>query len=225
EKKVREYASLLDWGMRFALIAPLPAMAVMMLLALPMVSVLFQGGAFTARDVLQTSPAVAAYAVGVIALVWIKILAPAFYAQQDTATPVKIAIRVLIVTQLLNALFIWVLIERVFPQYLEWRHAALALSTSLGAVLNAWWLFRGLKARKLYVPQVNWSRFAWHLLFATALATACVAYARPIDAWWLNAAIISRVAMLAILFALGAAVYLATLFCFGYRARDLARAT
>ena len=81
QKRTRAYGELLDWGMRFALIATLPAMAVMIVLAVPMVSVLYQGFKFTATDVLQTAPVVAAYAVGIVALVWIKILAPAFYAQ------------------------------------------------------------------------------------------------------------------------------------------------
>jgi putative peptidoglycan lipid II flippase len=220
EKNERGYAELLDWGMRFALIATLPAMAVMIVLAVPMVSVLFQGGAFTQRDVMQTAPAVAAYAVGVIALVWIKILAPAFYAQQDTATPVKIAIRVLIVTQLFNALFVWVIFEKFAPNH---KHAALALSTSIGAVLNAWWLFRGLRARRLYVPHAGWSKFASHLFVATVLATACVLYARPGDAWWTQTHLLERGSMLAALFATGGAVYLATLYCFGYRLRDLKR--
>jgi putative peptidoglycan lipid II flippase len=172
---------------------------------------------------MQTAPAVAAYAVGVIALVWIKILAPAFYAQQDTATPVKIAIRVLIVTQLLNALFIWALIEYAFPEYKPWRHAALALSTSLGAVLNAWWLFRGLRARGLYVPAPAWSRYAWQLIVATALIVVVVLIANPSVAWWTSAAMVAKIAMLAAIFALAGAAYLATLYCFGFRLNDLKR--
>lgn len=223
EKNERGYASLLDWGMRFALIATLPAMAVMIVLAVPMVSVLFQGGEFKARDVLQTAPAVAAYAVGVVALVWIKILAPAFYAQQDTATPVKIAIRVLIVTQILNAIFIWALIEYVFPEYKHWRHAALALSTSVGAVLNAWWLFRGLRARGLYVPTPAWSRYAMQLVAATSLIVIVTVIATPNVAWWTSAAMVEKIVMLASIFLLAGAAYLGALYCFGFRLRDLKR--
>jgi putative peptidoglycan lipid II flippase len=220
EKNSKGYAGLLDYGMRFALIATLPAMAVMMLLAVPMVATLFERDAFKAKDVLQTGPAVAAYAVGVIALVWIKILAPAFYAQQDTATPVKIGIRVLLITQLFNALFVWFVFDRYAP---DLKHAALALSTSLGAILNAWWLFAVLKARGLYVPQPRWSRFAWQLATATLLATLVVALARPNDLWWVNAAELPRIAMLTALFGLGGAAYLGTLHCFGFRLRDLKR--
>jgi putative peptidoglycan lipid II flippase len=170
--------------------------------------------------VTQTAPAVAAYAAGVVALVWIKILAPAFYAQQDTATPVKIAIRVLIVTQLLNAIFVWVIFEKFAPDH---KHAALALSTSLGAVLNAWWLFRGLRARGLYVPRPRWKKFATHLAIATLCATALVLFARPTDLWWLGSGTLAGAAMLAALFALGGGAYLATLYCLGYRPHDLRR--
>jgi len=220
EKNTRGYGELLDYGMRFALIATLPAMAVMSVLAVPMVATLYERGAFQAHDALQTGPAVAAYAVGIVALVWIKILAPAFYAQQDTATPVRIAVRVLIITQVFNLLFVFVVFRQFAPHLL---HAALALSTSLGAVLNAWWLYRGLRARGLYAPQAGWRRYAWQLVAATAFTTLIIVLARPADAWWVAAREIPRIAMLASLFALGGFAYLGVLYCFGYRLRDIRR--
>ncbi len=220
EKNPRGYGELLDYGMRFALIATLPAMAVMSVLAVPMVATLYERGAFTAKDALQTGPAVAAYAVGIVALVWIKILAPAFYAQQDTKTPVKIGIRVLLITQLFNLFFVFVVFKHYAPHLL---HAALALSTSLGAVLNAWWLYRGLRARGLYTPQARWGRFASQLLFATAFTTALIVLAKPADSWWVSSGEIPRVIMLSALFALGGFAYLGSLYCFGFRLRDVHR--
>jgi putative peptidoglycan lipid II flippase len=220
EKNERGYADLLDYGMRIALIATLPAMAVMIVLANPMVATLFERGAFRVNDVFQTGPAVAAYAVGIIALVWIKILAPAFYAQQDTATPVKIGIRVLLITQIFNLFFVFVVFKTYAPHLL---HAALALSTSLGAILNAWWLFHGLKQRGLYVPQVRWPRFIRHLSLGTMLATAAVLIAKPHDHWWVNTSEAPRILMLAALFGVGGFAYLGTLYCFGYRLRDVKR--
>jgi len=220
EKNERGYGELLDYGMRFALIATLPAMAVMGVLATPMVATLLQRGAFTARDAMQTGPAVIAYAVGIVALVWIKILAPAFYAQQDTKTPVKIAIRVLIITQLFNVLFVHVVFERIAPDY---KHAALALSISLGALLNAWWLYRGLRARGLYEPQAGWSRYGWQLSVATMCTAAVIFFAKPADVWWVTTAEIPRASMLSALFALGGFSYLGALYCFGFRLRDIRR--
>ena len=220
ENNERGYGDLLDYGMRFALIATLPAMAVMGVLATPMVATLLQRGAFTGRDAMQTGPAVIAYAVGIVALVWIKILAPAFYAQQDTKTPVKIAIRVLIITQLFNLLFVHVVFERYAP---DLKHAALALSISLGALLNAWWLYRGLRARGLYEPQAGWSRYGWQLFAATLCTAAVIFFAKPADFWWVTTAEIPRASMLAALFALGGFTYLGVLYCFGFRLRDIRR--
>ncbi|WP_156861373.1 murein biosynthesis integral membrane protein MurJ [Casimicrobium huifangae] len=247
EKNSKGYGELLDYGMRFALLATLPAMAVMVVLAVPMIATIFERGAFTAHDALQTGPAVAAYAVGIVALVWIKILAPAFYAQQDTATPVKIAVRVLVITQLFNLFFVWVVFDRYAPTL---KHAALALSTSLGAVLNAWWLYRGLRARGLYVPQARWRPFAWQLVAATAFTTVAILIARPDDGWWVAKASgtldtrwaagipllgaiadavsshwteFRRIGTLASLFALGGAAYLGVLYGFGFRLRDVKR--
>jgi putative peptidoglycan lipid II flippase len=211
---------LLDYGMRFALIATLPAMAVMGVLATPMVATLLQRGAFTGADALKTGPVVIAYAVGIVALVWIKILAPAFYAQQDTKTPVKIAVRVLIITQLFNLLFVHVVFERYAPDY---KHAALALSISLGALLNAWWLYRGLRARGLYAPQAGWSRYGWQLFVATVCTAAVIFFAKPADLWWVTTEEIPRASMLAVLFALGGFTYLGVLYCFGFRPRDIRR--
>jgi putative peptidoglycan lipid II flippase len=211
EKNVRGYGELLDYGMRFAL---------MSVLATPMVATLFQRDAFTARDSLQTGPAVAAYAVGIIALVWIKILAPAFYAQQDTKTPVRIGVRVLLITQLFNLFFVFVVFRHFAPHLL---HAALALSTSLGAVLNAWWLYRGLRQRGLYVPQSGWRQYGRQLMAATLFTAAILIFAKPTDAWWTTAGEFPRIAMLSALFVLGGFAYLGALYCFGFRLRDVKR--
>ncbi|MCX7669511.1 MAG: oligosaccharide flippase family protein, partial [Anaerolineae bacterium] len=219
-KEDRAYASLLDWGLRFAILATLPAMVVMLLLALPVVSVLFQRGAFTALDTLRTAPAVAAYAVGIVAIVAIKILAPAFYAHQDLRTPVRIAIRVLLATQVFNLIFVFLVFRQWAPNHL---HAALALSTSLGAVLNAWWLYRGLIRRRLYAPAAGWSRFIRHVLLASAFTVGAMALALPSSAWWLAAGEIRRVTVLAAVLSVGGIAYVGILGLIGYRLRDFRR--
>jgi putative peptidoglycan lipid II flippase len=89
--------------------------------------------------------------------------------------------------------------------------------------LNAWWLYRGLNQRGLYVPQPRWLRFAGHMLIATLLATALVIVARPVDLWWVSTGEARRIVMLAALFSLGGFAYLGALYCFGYRLRDIKR--
>ena len=83
---------------------------------MPLLATLFQHGAFSANDVLQTRTALVAYSVGLAGLILVKVLAPGFYARQDIRTPVKIALITLAATQAMNLAFIpWL------------RHAGLAL--------------------------------------------------------------------------------------------------
>ena len=148
EKRADDYSRLLDWGLRLIFLLALPAALGLGLLAEGIVSVLFQGREFTAHDVHQTSIAVIGYAVGLIGLIAVKILAPGFYAQKDIRTPVKIAIAVLIATQIANLVLV--------PLF---AHAGLALSVSLGACANAVALFVGLRRRGVYAARAGWGRF------------------------------------------------------------------
>ena len=138
-QRVEEYSHLLDWGLRLVFLLALPAAVGLGMTAEGIVSVLFQGREFTAFDVRQTSLAVIGYSVGLLGLIAVKILAPGFYAQKDIRTPVKIAIVVLIATQLANVALV--------PLF---AHAGLALSVGLGACANAMALFVGLRKRNLY---------------------------------------------------------------------------
>ena len=153
----QRYSDLLDWGLRLALLLATPAMVGLALMAKPLTALLFHYGAFSTHDLLMTSHTVRAYGAGLVALTAVRILAPGFFAKQDVRTPVKIAVTVLVCTQLMNlALAPWL------------AHAGLALSISLGAWLNAGWLLRGLKKRGSYIPRAGWRPFM--LKVAVALA-------------------------------------------------------
>jgi putative peptidoglycan lipid II flippase len=168
------YSGLLDWGLRLVLLLALPCAVALLVFAEPMVAALFHRGAFLPHDVQQTVLALQGYGVGLMGLVAIKILAPGFYAQQNIRTPVRIAIVVLVLTQLLNAAFLmWV------PSL---QHAALALSISIGALVNAGWLFWGLRRTGAYTPAPGWCGFALRVLLATTLSGAVLWWgARSID--------------------------------------------
>ncbi|XOT97604.1 murein biosynthesis integral membrane protein MurJ, partial [Alcaligenes pakistanensis] len=147
-KDDKNYSGLLDWGLRLVLLLGLPAALGMALLSDGLVATLFHYGAFAAADVAQTKLAVGAYSVGLVGLLAIKILAPGFYARQDIRTPVRIAIGVLIITQLFNLLLV--------PTF---AHAGLALSIGLGAIVNALTLLVMLLKRGIYQPNHDWLRF------------------------------------------------------------------
>jgi len=208
------YSALLDWGLRLVLLLGLPAAVGMALLSDGLVATLFHYGRFDAADVGQTRLAVIAYSAGLIGLLSVKILAPGFYAKQDIRTPVKIAIGVLLLTQLMNLAFV--------PLF---SHAGLALAIGLGACLNALALLLGLRRRGVYRPGAGWAVFALRLLPALAALAALLIYAdQRIDWIGLQAHAWRRVACLASVLAASGLVYFSMLFAFGFRPRDFRRA-
>lgn len=209
-----DYSRLLGWGMRLVFLLGLPAALTMIVMADAMVATLFQYGAFDANDVYQTELAVMAYAVGLLGLLLVKILAPGFYGKQDIKTPVKIAIMVLILTQVLNLLFV--------PSL---AHAGLALAIGLGACINALALYVGLRKRGLYKPQPGWLPYLGKLgLGLAVMAGALIFLAGDFDWTSSEIDIWSRAAWLGVSLATGLASYLATLWVLGMRASDFRRA-
>ena len=97
---VAGYSGLLDWGLRLVLLLALPCAVALLVFAQPMVAVLFHRGAFDDRAVAMTTLAVMGYGAGVIGLVAIKVAAPAYYAQQDMQTPMRVAMGALVLTML-----------------------------------------------------------------------------------------------------------------------------
>ncbi|MEM7043643.1 MAG: murein biosynthesis integral membrane protein MurJ [Pseudomonadota bacterium] len=122
-------------GIELALLLTIPAAIGIAVLSLPIVTVLFQRGAFGEIESLATSAALSAYALGLPAYVLIKVLVPGFFAREDTKTPVQIAV----VCLAANVLFVLLLIGPL-------QHVGIALATVLSSWLNAlllgWLLYR-----------------------------------------------------------------------------------
>ncbi len=198
------YSAMLDWGLRLVLLLSVPSAVALLVFAQPLVATLFHYGAFQDNDVRQVSLALALYGVGLLGLVAIKVLAPGYYASRDMKTPVKIAVTVLVITQLLNIVLVpWL------------QHAGLALSIGIGALINAAWLLIGLMRRGSYKPSPGWGMFALQVLAATAclgIFLTWAAYAFPWVQWraqgqgWLRAG-----AMAGMLAASGAIYFIALL--------------
>jgi len=210
EQRSADYSRLLDWGLRLTLLLSLPAAAGLGLLAEGLISVLFQGGKFSWFDVQQTALALVGYAVGLIGLIAVKILAPGFYAQRDIKTPVKIAISALVVTQVANLALVPLL-----------GHAGLALSVSLGACANGGLLFVGLWRRRIFVPQPGWGRFVLRLAVGVAVMVAWLVWMRVAIDWQASQALwVTRALLLAGAITGAGAIYFATLWLLGFRPRD-----
>ena len=207
------YSDLLDWGLRLVVVLALPCAVALLIIPTPLIAVLFHHGAFTASDVDQTARALQGYGCGLLGIVAVKVLAPGFYAQQNLRTPVRIAIGVLVATQLMNL----VLVPWLGP-------AGLALAIGLGALGNAAFLLRGLLRQGSYRPLPGWGAFALRVGLACAVLGALLLVAAQSIGWIaLGAQWPQRVAAMAVLLPLAAAVYLGTLRLTGLRLREFVR--
>ena len=201
------YSDLLDWGLRLVLLLALPCAVALTVFALPLVSVLFHIGAFDANDVQQTVRSLRGYGVGLLGLVAVKVLAPGFYARQDVRTPVKIALVVLLATQVMNAVFVpWL------------GHAGLALAIGVGALLNSMLLLIGLLRHRAYRPLPGWPAFGLRVVLAcTVLAVALAWAAHAIDWIGLQPRWGLRVAAMAAVLPAAALLYFGSLWALGLK--------
>lgn len=213
-KDEREYGQLLDWGLRLTFILAAPAAVALAILATPLVCTLFYYGKFTPLDVAMTQQALIAYSVGLLGMILVKILAPGFYARQNIKTPVKVAIFTLVLTQMMNLMFVYVL---------HLNHAGLALALGLGACANAALLYYHLRKAQLYHPQAGWWVFLLKLALALIAMGAVLHVAMGDAAAWLELSVLKRLTHLSLLVVLGMSVYFALLFILGFRPKDFSR--
>jgi putative peptidoglycan lipid II flippase len=208
-----EYSALLDWGLRLTFLLALPAAVALGTLSEPITATLFHYGKFDVQSVAMTGRALIAYAVGLIGLILVKILAPGFYAKQDIRTPVKIGIGVLIATQLMNLLFVpWI------------AHAGLALSIGLGACVNASFLYWGLRRRGFYVARTGWGLFLVRLAGALFLLAGVALWAADHFDWLeLQSSPFQRIGALLVVITVSGGIYFGALIAMGFRFKDIQR--
>jgi len=180
-KKTVDYSELVNWGLRLGILLAVPAATALAILAIPLIATLFYYGAFTETDILMTQYALIAYSIGLVGLILIKILAPAFYAQQNVKTPVKIALFTLFCTQFMNLIFIGYL-----------KHAGLALAIGLGACINAALLFYHLKKGQAFKLNAGWTMFLIKIIFAAFIMALGLFYFKGTIDLWINYSAFSR---------------------------------
>ena len=211
-KDRQEYSRILDWGLRLCFVLVLPCSLALAILAEPLTVSLFQYGQFSALDAAMTQRALIAYSVGLLGIILIKVLAPGFYAQQNIRTPVKIAVFTLIVTQLLNLVFIVPL-----------QHAGLALAISVGACIYAGLLFWQMRKQKLFVAQPGWTKYLFKLVLAVAVMSAVLLGLMHLMPAWDHGNMLERFTRLGGLVVAGVLVYFGMLLLLGLRLKDFAR--
>ena len=210
ESSLDGFRQTLDWGIRVGVFFGLPAAAALYVLAVPLVASIFMHGALTAMDARMAALSLEAFAVGLLPLVLVKVLAPAYFAQEDTRTPFRIGVIAVAVNVVLNlALF------RIMG------HVGLALATSAAACVNAFLLWRGLH----YSGRVRLSRSSVISLcrcgLAASLMVGVLLWLTPESAFWLEATLSGRTVMLLEALGQGVVIYLAAIWLLGGRISQL----
>ncbi len=172
----------LNWATQLALIIALPATLGLLLLAQPILSTLFQYGNFSESDSLMASMSLMAYSLGLPAFILIKILANAFYARQDSRTPVRIGIIAMTLNMALNVIFVLVLLN--FSEIPA--HVGLALATTGSAYCNAGMLALALRRQQYLTLNHSFSTILLKVLLAVALMSMLLFYFTPDIFIWSN---------------------------------------
>lgn len=212
------YSAALDWALRLALLAGVPAGLGLLLLAEPLTAVVYQGGEFTARDTRMAAISLSAMSIAVPAFMLSKVLSPAFYARQDTKTPMRAAIQTVLVN-------VGLTIAITFPLWhygVDGAHGGIALATALAGIFNAWVLWRALRRQGLLRLQPGWAK---HLLRIAGACAAMTAVVLALDAWLGDWTAMTnpwhRAGWLLVVVAAGASTYGLVLLVLGLRPRDL----
>jgi putative peptidoglycan lipid II flippase len=211
-----QFSATLDWAMRCVLLIGVPAALALILLAEPILITLFQYGELTAGDVTMSALSLRAYSLGLLGFMLVKILAPGYYARQDTLTPVKIGIVAMVANMVLNLLFVLPLMH-----YWSVGHLGLALATSVAAWLNAGLLLRGLRRQDVFHFGPGWGSYMTRLLLATLGMGAAVYLLSPATVVWLDWGWDRRAAQMALVCGVGGAAYLAIHLLLGTRLKHL----
>jgi len=210
-----DYRKTINWAIRLTLLVGLPAALGLLLLSQGLLSTLFEYGQFSARDTSMASYSLTAYALGLPAYMLVKVFLPAFFARQNTRTPVKIGIIALVSNMVLNILLVVPLVLAGFTA----PHTGLAIASSLTAWQQAWMLYRKLKQENIYSLPADLVRFLLRLLFPLAIMAAVVLLMSP-EQWNLMSAS-QRAARLAVIIGSALLGYLLGLLVVGVRPHQL----
>ena len=216
-----QFAATLDWALRLTFVIVVPAAVALCVLAAPLTATIFGYGQFGARDVQMSAYALMAYSLGLIGFSMVKVLAPGYFARQDTRTPVKVGMISLAANMGFNVAVVVPAHLAGFPA----PHALLALSTALSAWLNSALLYRGLRRAGVYVPTGRWARLMPQVAAASLVMAGFLWWAAGDWAAWPDMAVAARALRMSGCVGGGAAVYFVALWALGARPGEFRGAT
>lgn len=226
------FSKSLDWGLRSTLIIILPAMLGLMLLSLPLVSTVFQHNKFDEAAARMTALSVFGLSFGLPAFALVKTVLPAFYARQDTTTPMRAGLVALVANMVFNVALLALLYYFWAPESaktggvmatfanLPGFHFALGIASALSSYLNltllCWWL----KKAGVYDAQPGWARFVKRLLMANVAMAVFLLVGQYFGPDFPTASVWTRIFWLSGLVGGGALTYFGAMYALGFRVRD-----
>lgn len=227
------FSKSLDWGLRATFLLIVPAMVGLMLLATPLVSTMFQTGQFDETATRMTALSVFGLSFGLPAVALVKTVLPAFYARQDTMTPMRAGVAALVANMVFNVALIALLYVLWVPDAAKTQgvmhalastpgiHFALGIASALSGYLNLGLLYYWLRKADVYDAQPGWRMFLLRVGIANLLMGVALWVALRYIPDFTSMGEWTRVGWLAVLVGGGAAVYGVAMLAFGFRPRDL----
>jgi putative peptidoglycan lipid II flippase len=202
-----DHAAVMDSqnrSLEFAMLLTVPAAVALAIVPHPIVSVLFERGAFSGDDARNVAAALAIFALGLPSFVMIKVFSPAYFAREDTSTPMRYATISLTANTVGSvALFLWFRSLGLMP------HLGIAVATSLGGWLNAVLLYRTLASRGHFAADARLRRALPKILAGSAVMGVALWFAADALQPWLASSqgVLVRGSALAAMVGAGLLVY------------------
>ena len=212
-----EFSATLAWAVRLVCLIVIPASVALFALSGPLTVALYHYGQYKAQDVEMTRLALMAFSLALLGWSMIKVLATGYYAKQNTKGPVKVAMRALGVTMVLNVIVVvglWLTDHLKTPG----AHTLLALTNGVGAIMNAGLLYTGLLRSQVLRRGQAMRGLLIRIVVASALMAAFLWWFGGEVGTWLATPKIERVVWLAGLVAGGIGIYFVALWVMGVRA-------
>lgn len=210
KQSTQEFRNTVEWGLKIVSLFGWPALAGLMVLAQPIVMILFMRGEFSEQTVMNVSYALFAYLSGLISFMFIKVLAPAYYSRQDTKTPVKIGIKAMVANMAFNLM--------LAPFF---GYVGLAIATTMSASLNAFLLYQGLKKQSVFTLTNNAWWFMARVVISAGIMAIVVYIFSPPFIEWLNMTKFEQLIRLTVCISLGVLSYFISIALLGIRMKDI----
>jgi putative peptidoglycan lipid II flippase len=211
------FSTTLDWALRLVVLIVVPASVGLLVLAGPITATIFGYGAFTDHDVQMTQYGLMAYSWGLIGFSLVKVLAPGYFARQDTRTPVRVGLIALGINMGIN-------VAVVLPAHyagFATPFVLLATSTCISAAINAALLWRGLRRDGVYRPLPGWGGLIWRVIAANIVMAIGLIALDSLFGNWLEASAFTRVWQLSLCVIAGFVAYALALLAMGLRPHSL----